>query len=156
MSPHPRQTDFARTARPVRSFLDTNLLLYCDDQAHPEKQARALALILQLRQERVGVVSLQVLQEYYVNAVRKYGTDPATARKKVEIYSRFEVVEPQTDDLLAAIDLHRSRMLSFWDAMVIHAARRAGCRFLYSEDLQHGQTIDGVHIVNPFLAGISE
>jgi predicted nucleic acid-binding protein len=140
-----------QSIRTVRSFLDTNLLLYCDDQNQPEKQRKALELILQHRKQGTGVVSIQVLQEYYVNAVRKYGTDAETARKKVEIYSRFEVVEPNTSDVLAAIDLHRMKMLSFWDAMILHSARKADCRVLLSEDLQHGQQFDGLRIVNPFL-----
>jgi predicted nucleic acid-binding protein len=137
--------------RPRRSFLDTNLLLYCDDDSHPEKQKKALELVLEHRKQGTGVVSLQVLQEYFANAVRKYGTDPLVARKKVEIYARFEVVEPTVSDLFAAIDLYRGQMLSYWDAMIVHCAQRAGCRVLLSEDMQHGQTIDGVRIVNPFL-----
>jgi len=137
--------------RPRRSFLDTNLLLYCDDDSHPEKQKKAIELVLEHRKQGTGVVSLQVLQEYFANAVRKYGTDPLVARKKVEIYARFEVVEPTVSDLFAAIDLYRVQMLSYWDAMIVHCAQRAGCRVLLSEDMQHGQTIDGVRIVNPFL-----
>ena len=137
--------------RPRRSFLDTNLLLYCDEDSQPEKQKKALELVLEHRRQGTGVVSLQVLQEYFANAVRKFGTDPLVARKKVEIYARFEVVEPTVSDLFAAIDLYRGQMLSYWDAMIVHCAQRAGCRVLLSEDMQHDQTIGGVRIVNPFL-----
>lgn len=138
--------------RPRRTFLDTNLFLYCDDDAQPEKQSRALEVVIEHRTHGTGVVSIQVLQEYFANAVRKYGTDPVIARKKVEVYARFEVVEPVLADLFAAIDLYRSQMISYWDAMILHCAQRAGCRILLSEDMQHGQTINGVRIVNPFLS----
>ena len=75
------------------------------------------------------------------------------ARYKVEFHARFDVVEPSVADILAAIDLHRLRGISYWDALILHSAKKAGCRVLLSEDLQHGQTIDGVRIVNPFLPG---
>lgn len=137
--------------RPRRSFIDTNLLLYCDDSSQPEKQKKALELVVEHRKHNTGVVSIQVLQEYYANSVRKYGADPLVARKKVEIYARFEVVEPSVADLMAAIDLNRTQMISYWDAMIVHCAQRSGCRVLLSEDMQHGQTINGVRIVNPFV-----
>jgi predicted nucleic acid-binding protein len=141
----------ARSARPLRSFLDTNILLYCDDSAYASKQQRALALILEHKAQRTGVVSLQVLQEYFVNATRKLGLDPGLVRQKVETYSRFDVVEPVAADILAAIDFHRLHRISYWDAMIVHCARKSGCRVVLTEDLQHGQEFDGVKIVNPFL-----
>jgi len=137
--------------RPVRSFLDTNILLYCDDSADVSKQQRALTLVLEHKAQRTGVVSLQVLQEYFVNATRKLGLDPGLVRQKVETYSRFDVVEPVAADILAAIDFHRLHRISYWDAMVVHCARKSGCRVVLTEDLQHGQEFDGVKIVNPFL-----
>jgi predicted nucleic acid-binding protein len=132
-------------------FLDTNILLYCDDRSDKSKQERALELVQLHRSHRTGVVSLQVLQEYFVNATRKLGVDPALARQKVEAFSRFEVVEPAIADVLAAIDLHRLHRVSYWDALVIHCARASGCTVVLSEDMQHGQVVDGVRIVNPFL-----
>jgi predicted nucleic acid-binding protein len=135
----------------LRIFLDTNILLYGDDLAYPAKQQRALDLILEHRTQRTGVVSLQVIQEYFVNATRKLGLDPGFARQKVETYCRFEVVEPVAADILAAIDIHRLHRISYWDALVLHCARKAGCRVVLSEDMLHGQVIDGVRIVNPFL-----
>ena len=79
------------------------------------------------------------------------GVDPSLARQKTEVYTRFSVVEPTVSDIFAAIDLHRLRKLSFWDAMIVHCAKQAGCREVLSEDMQHGQVIDGVRIVNPFI-----
>jgi len=135
----------------LRSFLDTNILLYCDDRAYISKQQRALELVLEHRAQRTGVVSLQVLQEYFVNATRKLGLDSGLARQKVEDYSRFDVVEPVAVDILAAIDFHRLHRVSYWDALVLHCARKSGCRVVLTEDMQHGREIDGVRIVNPFL-----
>ncbi|MGD0629366.1 MAG: PIN domain-containing protein [Terracidiphilus sp.] len=141
----------ADSARTPRTFLDTNILLYCDDPSNLSKQRRALELVLEHRSKRTGVVSLQVLQEYFVNATRKLGLDPGLARQKVEAYARFEVVEPVTRDILAAIDFHRLHRVSYWDALVLHCARKSGCRVVLTEDLQHGQEFDGVKIVNPFI-----
>jgi predicted nucleic acid-binding protein len=141
----------AHEARPQRVFLDTNILLYCDDPAHISKQRRALELVLEHKAQRTGVVSLQVLQEYFVNATGKLGLDPGVARHKVEAYARFDLVEPVAADILAAIDFHRLHRISYWDALVIHCARRSGCRVVLTEDLQHGQVFDGVEIVNPFI-----
>jgi predicted nucleic acid-binding protein len=138
-------------ARTQRTFLDTNVLLYCDDRAEAVKRERALELVLQHRSQHTGVVSLQVLQEYFVNAVRKLGIDPGFARQKVEVYSNFELIEPAIGDVLAAIDFHRLNRVSYWDALVIHCARRSGCTVLLTEDLQHGQVFDSVRVVNPFL-----
>lgn len=137
--------------RPPRAFLDSNVLLYCDDSANPAKQVRALKLVLDHQRQKSGVVSLQVLQEYFVNATRKLGLDAGLARHKVDVFTRFHVVEPSAKDILSAIDLHRLHGFSFWDSLVIHSAKQAGCRELLTEDMQHGQTIDGVRIVNPFL-----
>ena len=142
---------FKPTPGSPRTFLDTNILLYGDDFAHAAKQQRALELILEHKARHTGVVSLEVLQEYFVNATRKLGLDPGLVRQKVETYCRFDVVEPVAADILAAIDFHRLHRISYWDALVIHCARKAGCRVVLSEDMQHGQVFDGVRIVNPFL-----
>jgi predicted nucleic acid-binding protein len=136
---------------PQRTFLDTNILLYCDDAAQVGKQKRALELVLAHKAQRTGVVSLQVLQEYFVNATGKLGLDPGLARQKVETYARFDLVEPVAADILAAIDFHRLYRVSYWDALVLHCARKSGCRILLTEDRQHGQIFDGVEVVNPFL-----
>ena len=135
----------------ARSFVDTNLLVYADDRRHAAKQQTARALIADLFASASGVLSLQVLQEYFAAARGKLGIEAAEARRKVELYSHFEVVVPTLDDLLAAIDLHRLRGFSLWDALIVRAALKARCQVLYTEDLQHGQRVDGLRVVNPFL-----
>jgi predicted nucleic acid-binding protein len=137
--------------RPARTFLDTNVLVYAEDRSNPAKQGKALELIKAHRVQRTGVVSLQVLQEYFVAATGKLHLDAEVARNKVEIYSRFDVAEPGVNDILAAIDLHRLHGFSFWDALILRMAQQTGCRVLLSEDMQDGRAIDGVRIVNPFL-----
>src|SRR5437879_1163702 len=134
----------------VRSFLDTNVLVYADDKAAPAKQRRALEVITEHRRAGTGVVSLQVLQEYFVVVTRKLQVDARIARRKIELLAEFDVATPEVADILAAIDLHRLHSLSFWDALVVRAAKQAGCSVLFSEDLQQQREIDGVRIVNPF------
>src|SRR5438094_1081740 len=134
----------------ARSVFDTNVLLYADDKAAPAKQRRALDLVAEHRRAGTGVVSLQVLQEYFVTVTRKLHVDARIARRKVELLAEFDVAAPEVADIFAAIDLHRLNGSSFWDALVVRAAKQAGCRVLLSEDLQQLREIDGVRIVNPF------
>jgi predicted nucleic acid-binding protein len=136
-----------------RSFFDTNVLVYADDKAALEKQRRAIELVAEHRRAKTGVLSLQVLQEYFVTVTRKLKVDAKIARRKVELLAEFDVVVPDLDDILAAIDLHRLHGFSFWDALVVRAAKEAGCTVLFSEGMQSGRAIDGVRIVNPFVEG---
>jgi predicted nucleic acid-binding protein len=134
----------------VRSFFDTNVLIYADDKAAPAKQRRAIDLVAEHRRARTGVVSMQVLQEYFVTVTKKLRLDPSIARRKVELLAEFDVAAPEVADILAAIDLHRLHGFSFWDALVLRAAKQAGCSVVFSEDMQNARAIDGVEIVNPF------
>ena len=134
----------------ARSFFDTNVLVYADDKSSPAKQRRAVELVAEHRRAGTGVVSLQVLQEYFVASTRKLKVDPAVARRKVELLSEFDVAAPDLSDVLAAIDLHRLHGFSFWDALVLRAAQQSGCTVLLSEDFQDQRELDGLRIVNPF------
>ena len=134
----------------ARSFFDTNVLICADDKSARAKQQRALDLIAEHRRARTGVVSLQVLQEYFVTVTRKLHVDAGVARRKVELLAEFDVATPDLRDILAAIDLHRLHRFSFWDALVLRSAKQAGCSVLFSEDLQDTRELDGVVIVNPF------
>ncbi|MGA2049469.1 MAG: PIN domain-containing protein [Terracidiphilus sp.] len=144
----PRLSTSEKTSR---TFFDTNLLVYSDDPRDPGKQQTALNLIKEHLRQRTGVVSLQVLQEYFVSVTRKLKLDAELAKRRVEVFTRFHVAEPVVNDVLAAIDLHRLHGFSYYDSLVLRMAREAGCRILLSEDMQHGQVVDGVRIVNPFL-----
>jgi predicted nucleic acid-binding protein len=137
--------------RASRAFLDTNVLVYSDDPRYQAKRATALDLVQDHLRSRTGVVSLQVLQDYFVSATGKLKLDSELARQRVEVFAKFHVAEPAVSDILAAIDLHRLHGFSYWDAIVIRSASRSGCSILLTEDMQHGREIDGVRIVNPFL-----
>jgi predicted nucleic acid-binding protein len=134
----------------ARSFFDTNILVYADDQAAPAKQRRALELVAGHRRAGTAVVSLQVLQEYFFTVTRKLQVEARIARRKVELLAEFDVATPEVADILAAIDLTRLHGFSFWDALVLRSAKQAGCSVLLTEDLQNAREIDGVRIVNPF------
>lgn len=133
-----------------RSFFDTNVLVYIDDDADPVKQRRASELFIEHRRDRTGVVSLQVLQEYFVVATRKLGIDAERAQRKVELIAEFDVVAPDVQDILSAIDLHRLHRFSFWDSLILQSAKIAGCSILFSEDFENDRRIQGFRVVNPF------
>lgn len=132
------------------AFFDTNVFLYADDILAPQKQNRAIELISEHQLKGLAIVSLQVLQEYFVVATRKLGVDAKLAQAKVALMSRLRVVRLNEDDIISAIELHRLHQISFWDALIVHAARLGGAEVLYSEDLQDGSSLGGVRIVNPF------
>ncbi len=133
------------------SFFDTNIFVCADDASAPEKKAKAIELITDHQVSGHAVVSLQVLQEYFVVATRKLGVSAELAQRKVEIMSRLRVVRFQECDVISAIEFHRLHQISFWDAMIVHAARVSGAAVLFSEALQTGATWGGVTVVNPFV-----
>ena len=132
------------------AFFDTNVLMYADDISSPVKQNRAIELFADHIRRGTAVVSLQVLQEYFAAATRKLGLAPEIAQRKVEILARARVVRFEAEDVIAAIEFHRLTRISFWDALIVHAARSAGAEMLYSEDFQTGVVLGGVRVVNPF------
>jgi predicted nucleic acid-binding protein len=133
------------------AFFDTNVLIYADDKRWPEKQRRAIALFTQHVRDGTAVLSPQVLQEYFVAVTSKLGVPAETAQRKIEILASCRLVRLEATDIVAAIELHRLVRISFWDALIVHAARSAGASVLFSEDLQHGAVLSGVRVVNPFL-----
>ncbi len=133
-----------------RVFLDTNIMVYADDCDSPAKQIAALNLIEDCFTGRNGVISTQVLQEYFVAATRKLGVSPEIARRKVELIASLEVVPIDVDNILAAIDLQRLHGHSFWEALILQSALSSGCTICFSEDLQHGRNLGRLKIVNPF------
>ena len=135
----------------MRSLLDTNVLIYADAADEPAKQRQAVRLISELRRTGDAVLSTQVLQEYVNVALRKLRLPPALIRERVAFYRRFDLVATSPDLIAAALDLHVLRSISFYDALVVQAAAAGGCERVLSEDLQHGATLGGVRIVNPFL-----
>ncbi len=133
-------------------FVDTNILIYAEDRDAGAKRDVARDLVVDLWESREGVVSVQVLQEFYVNVTRKLKKPLGStkARRIVEEYLSWRVVENSGPMLLGAIDLQNAAQLSFWDALIVQAAKQAGCQRLYSEDLNAGQRFGSVVVVNPF------
>ena len=134
------------------TFVDTNVLAYAHDRSEPARQSVAQAVLEQLWVDRTGVLSTQVLQELYVVATRKL--DPpmrrAAARELVALYGEWPVVQVDVALVVSASELEERHTLSFWDALIVEAARRAGATRLLTEDLQQGRRIGGVSIENPF------
>lgn len=134
----------------MRSFIDTNVLVYADAADLPAKQARAAALIAQHLREGSGVISTQVLHEFVNAALRKLLLPVQLVRDRVRLFNRFDTVNASPEAVLGALDLHALHGLSFWDALIVQAARQGGCVQLLTEDMQAGASIAGVRIVNPF------
>ena len=134
----------------MSSFLDTNVLVYAVESGDSQRAGRARDLVAACLRRGDGVVSTQVLQEFFNVATRKMGLDAASARRYVELFATLETVQISTELIFGAIDLHQLRSISFWDALVIRAAREAGCERIWTEDLQDGAILDGVRIENPF------
>ena len=137
----------------MRVFVDTNVLIYALDPRDAVKQAAAQAWLTRCWQERSGRVSTQVLNEFYVNLVRING-DAFQARARAEIRHLMAWNPCAIDGALleTAWGIADEANVSHWDALIIAAAISQGCDTLLSEDLQHGQTIEGVRIVSPFRA----
>ena len=131
-------------------FVDTNVLVYLFDADAPDKRARAQEL---LREERNSIVlSIQVLGEFYVTVTRKFAETLSldTAARAVDSFSRFRVQSLHPETVNAAIRRSRSTQFSYWDSLIVEAALSAGAGVLFTEDLQDGQRIDDLQIVNPF------
>jgi predicted nucleic acid-binding protein len=138
----------------VGSFVDTNLLVYAEDRDAGEKHTLAVELLRALWERGDGVVSIQVLQEFFITVTRKVRRPlkPDVAARIVGQYLTWRTVENDGALLLAAIERMSVHRLSFWDALVVEAAVRAGCDLLFSEDLSHGQRFGKLRVVNPFRA----
>ena len=135
-----------------RTFVDTNVLIYAHDVDAGRKHEVAKHLLRTLWDERAGILSTQVLQEFYVNTTRKIRKPltKAEARGVVDTYAPWCVDGITTNDLSAAFQIEDQARIGFWDALIIAVAARAGARRLVSEDLNAGQSIAGVTIHNPF------
>jgi predicted nucleic acid-binding protein len=134
-------------------FVDSNILVYAYDADAGRKRERAEQLLRQLWDSGAGRLSVQVLQEFYVNVTRKLPTPLAhlTAREIVGSYGAW-VREPTTPlTVMRAVDIAAMAHIHFWDALIVASAEQAEATNLYSEDLSSGQSIAGVKIIDPFL-----
>ena len=137
----------------VKAFVDTNVLVYAYDRAAGAKRDLARALLEALWNEGRGVLSTQVLQEFYVN-IRRKTRPPVSQEVARAVVADYLVWDPIVNDgatVLEAIDVGHRYQLSLWDALIVVAARKGDASVLYSEDLNHGQAFGSVRVLNPFL-----
>ena len=141
------------SAKPAYAFVDTNVLFYAFDASAGQKKVAAEQLIAQLWDAGTGCLSVQVLQEFFVTVTRRVAKPlpvDETADRIREL-GAWKVFAPGPNDVLRAIALHTQTGISFWDAMVVHAAAELGCDVLWTEDLNDGQVIGGIRIRDPFV-----
>lgn len=136
----------------ARVFLDTNVLVYASDRDEPEKRRRARALLRETAADGSGVISTQVVQEFFVAATRKLSIDAQRAKAIVATLHPLELLEVGLEDINRAIDGVVLWQVSFWDALILSMAGRANCSVVYTEDLNAGQRYGGVEVRNPFDA----
>ena len=134
-----------------RSFLDSNVFIYADDHRYPDKQMVASSLFEEGLASGLGVISTQVMTEYFNVVTSKLGVPATLAKRRIELMERLHVVQIDPMLILDAIDLHRLDRISIWDALIVRAAAAANCANLLTEDMQAGRRIAGVLVVNPFV-----
>jgi predicted nucleic acid-binding protein len=133
-------------------FVDTNVFLYALDRADQKKQRAAWTWREELWKSRLGRISFQVLQEFYVQATRKWPESRDEARAEVKDLLAWHPVTVDAAILERGWRLQDRYQLSFWDALIVAAAKSIDCRFLLTEDLQANQDLDGIIVISPFLA----
>lgn len=136
----------------ARVFVDTNVLVYHRDDRDPAKQQAAAEWMALLWELRVGRLSVQVLQEYYVAVTSKLdpGLTVEDARDDVAALASWKPVAATPPLIESAWRVHDRWAFSFWDALIVAAAKAEQCTLLLTEDLQHGQDLDGLEVMSPF------
>jgi predicted nucleic acid-binding protein len=134
----------------VPVFVDTNVLIYALDEADPQKHTIARAWRAELWKSRAGRISYQVLQEFYANVRQKWPSATEGARAEIRDLLTWRPVSISAELLELGWKIQDRCQLSFWDAMIVAAAKACSCQYLLTEDLQAGQDLEGVIVVNPF------
>lgn len=135
-------------------FFDTNILVYAFDKTDQEKYEIASRLVTEAFQKGNGVISAQVLKEFFVTVTRKVPEKMSVddAEQTIRDFSVWKVVDTTVPLILKAIGFHKQFDFSFWDATIVAACHLAGSSALLSEDLSHGMLIENIRIINPFRA----
>jgi predicted nucleic acid-binding protein len=136
-----------------RTFVDTNILVYAHDADAGDKHTTAVQAVSSLWQSRNGIISAQVLQELYIALTRKAAVPVKRnhARRLIRNYLTWELVLNDGPIILHASEIEENHRLSFWDALIVAAAYSKNSAVILTEDLNHGQRIEGIRIQNPFL-----
>lgn len=135
-----------------RTFVDTNVLIYAHDVDAKGKHHAARAILAELWSERSGIVSVQVLQEFYVNATRKiaHPLPKESGRLVVSTYAVW-CIDTTPAEISTAFRIEDESRIGFWDALIVASALKSGAARILSEDLNAGQMIAGIRIENPFV-----
>lgn len=132
-------------------FVDTNLLVYAHDRDAADRHEKAKTLVAELWcRPMLPAISVQVLQELYVNLIRKQVSDEE-ARETIVDYRTWHVIDNDALLLMEGIEIRERLQSSFWDGLILAAAKRAGAGAIWSEDFNTGQNYDGVIAVNPLI-----
>jgi predicted nucleic acid-binding protein len=137
-----------------KAFVDTNILVYAHDRSAGAKHTRASALVEKLWRTNTGVVSTQVLQELCVSVRRRFALPFTIAETQalIEDFLSWEIVVNTPASVLAALEIESRYKISFWDALILHAAENSGAEILYSEDFSEGQADGSIRVVNPLTS----
>ncbi|MDX8409902.1 MAG: PIN domain-containing protein [Mariprofundales bacterium] len=135
----------------AKFFLDTNIVVYANDDRDPKKQKKAINLIAQQMMQGTGVISTQVLQEYAHVALNKLHQRQDVILRQLLLLEALEVVQQSPAIIRRAVELRTTYHISFWDACIISAAEHAKCSTILSEDLSSGQFYSGIALDNPFI-----
>jgi predicted nucleic acid-binding protein len=135
----------------VKYFIDTNILIYLFSKDEPDKREECKAFFKKVDNKGNLVISAQVLSEFAVVMLRKLNMPPNQLKNILEDLSAFEVVAISSELVKKAVDIQVLNLLSFWNSQIVSAALSANCTAIVSEDLNHGQKIEGIEIVNPLL-----
>ena len=136
-----------------KTFVDTNILVYAHDRDAGDKHEIARKVISELWKSRLGLLSTQVLQEFYVTLTRKIPSplDRPTTRRILRNYFNWEMVINAPPVILQASEIEETYKISFWDALIVSAAFSKNATTILTEDLNHGQIIEGIEINDPFI-----
>jgi len=131
-------------------FIDTNIFVYTLDGKNMDKREKAREILKRLVDMHHPVISTQVIKEFYVVATTKLKADRMVVKNIIHNFRNMEVVQNDLELIEQGIDISIISQVSFWDALIVAAAEKAKCEFIYSEDLGSGQTFRGVMVINPF------
>jgi predicted nucleic acid-binding protein len=137
----------------MKFFFDTNVLVYLFDADSPDKRKKARTRFQKHAEAGDILLSTQVLQEFYVAVTRRLARplDAAAASEAVSSFAELPLVQIDSRLIVSAIHRSRNNQLSFWDALIVQAAIEGHASTLYSEDMQHGQMVNGLRVINPFF-----
>ncbi len=131
-------------------FLDTNFLLYCFSKDEHEKREICMSILVEGKEKAIFVLSTQVIKEFTSVMLSKYKVDPLIVKQIISDFKNFEIVKLDLPLIKEGIEIHSAYKYSFWDSLIVAAARAASCNYVLTEDMQHAQELFGLTIWDPF------